>query len=211
MELAPAFRKHIEYLDTYTLSNSSDSIYIVNTDFHIVGYNQAYLQFATENGLSEIGSLFGIGARVLDVVPEVLNEHYEKLWSSALNSNTVYTYDYECSSPDKYRKYHQTAYPIRNSVGLIFTNHCMIEKRREDQEHTFDKHFLNADNYVEQCSNCRKVKDQSADYKWDWVPGLVANPYTNTNHTLCDYCLESYYPDINQAEWPQELNIKFIP
>ncbi len=197
MKLQNSFSPAIAHVDLKAISRSEDSIFVVNSDLQLVGYNQAWVRFACENGLPDIEHRYGYGFYLPDSIPEALQDHYREAWIGALREQRVYESSYECSSPDQYRKFHQTAYPIHGSKGLIITNHCVVETTSGVEGQHFDSQHLSPHGFVVQCCNCRKVQDFSGTQKWDWIPALVDQPYPDTSHSICPHCLDHYYPDID--------------
>ena len=46
------------------------------------------------------------------------------------------------------------------------------------------------------CSNCRRTRRSGVEPEtWDWISEYVAHQPPMVSHSLCDLCLEYYYPD----------------
>ncbi|OMH29456.1 hypothetical protein [Motiliproteus sp. MSK22-1] len=197
MIIEPDFATRISHLDIDGIDCSTDSIYLLDEFLNIAGYNQYYLQFATENGAKHIEERYGLGKSVLSAISGDLKIYYRNSYTNALRNNSVFVQDYQCSSCDKFRLFHQTAYPIHGRVGLVLTNHCVIERDVKDSSVRLGQEHYNLHGFVVQCSNCRKIQNHSKLNKWDWIPEALEQQLPNTSHSLCLHCLDHYYPDLD--------------
>lgn len=193
--ICPYFRKKINYLNLEIIEASNDSTYILDTDFKMRAYNSAYVRFGHENDCPEVEERFGIGFDLRDAIYGPPKNYYERKFREVIEKSTPLSFDYECSSPDKYRLLRQTAYPIRNKQGLLLSNHMTICHSHTNPSSKLTSNHKTTDNMVIQCCHCRKVKNLNAENQWDWIPELVEKPYAMTSHTLCHNCLTHYYPD----------------
>jgi hypothetical protein len=196
MKVSEDFKKNLApHIDLVLLNASEDIIFFLDPKFTICGFNNSYLQFARENGQRDIESKFGLGRPVLEAISPRLRSYYEKSWEKALLTNQVFTQEYECSSSQQIRHYYQTAYPIHGGTGLVVTNHCKLALAMDKGEVEVMPEHTNSNGFVEQCSNCRKIRNHSFTEHWDWIPKWVDQPPHNTSHGICEYCLDHYYPD----------------
>ena len=121
-----------------------------------------------------------------------LNEYKE-----VLSSGQSWTQEYECSSPDTYRMYHQTAYPFKNGKGLIIVNVQTVKVPMEQLQRTAhqvsDLRYVNKEGIITQCTNCRYTERADKPTNWDWVPGLVKEMPENLSHTICPICFDYYW------------------
>lgn len=196
MKIDPVFLPHLQHLDLEQIENSRDSVFLLDRRLKFVGYNDSYVEFAKRNGEPEIEAKYGLGVSLLGAIDEDLRDYYKQNYEHSLAENQVFEQDYECSSSDTYRLFHQTAYPILNRAGLIITNHCVVEKETAAGKLDIDSRHFSTNHFITQCSNCRKIKDHSETNKWDWIPSLLDKPHPDTSHAICPHCLDHYYPDI---------------
>lgn len=193
MKIDPSFKRHIDHI-IVNIERSNDSIFILDGDLNIVGYNDRYLNFAKTNGEPDIEKKFGIGSCLLNAIPDTLQGYYRNSYMKSLVQNLVFEFDYHCSSPKEYRLFHQTAYPIPGRAGLVVTNHCIVAKEMNFKSLAFNEHYISSDGVVFQCTNCRKLKNHTGENQWDWVPEALVNMHPDTSPTFCNFCLEHYYP-----------------
>ena len=195
MYIDKSFQKILDQHDIDSIRNSQDTTYVLDSDFKLRAYNQAWVDFAHENGGKELLTQFPLGSSILEAFPEVLLPFYRSAYEKSLKNRTMFEHDYECSSPDLYRYFHQTVYPLNKAAGLIVTHHKVEEMRHPGPTEEFNAKIVNGDGIITQCSHCRKIRVPTDHFTWLWVPALVRTPGKNTSHTLCPRCLDFYYPD----------------
>lgn len=200
MKLDDRFRDSVLHLDLALLDAGADVIYFLDDNLILRGFNTAWERFAVENDGADILIRFGLGCRVLDVIPSQLKGHYARAYLRALESGNRFDQDFECSSPDTFRLYHQTAYPLPTRAGLCITNH--ITRLRPHASETWSPvvEYRTAEGIVVQCQHCDKLRHPKEPTRWDWVPEAVAMRHPDVSHGLCPYCLEHYYPDLAGVE-----------
>ena len=196
MTIDSIFAQKACYLDVDAIDRSTDSVYLLDDSLNIVGYNDYYLSFASKNGTPDIEERYGLGKSILSAILGNLKTYYQQAYVNALKENSVFSQNYECSSCDQFRVFHQTAYPLYGKAGLVVTNHCVVEKDLKGRPVCFGKEHYNLHGFVVQCSNCRKIQNHSKVNKWDWIPDAVEHNFPNTSHSMCLHCLDHYYPDI---------------
>lgn len=53
--------------------------------------------------------------------------------------------------------------------------------------------YVDKNDIITQCSNCRKTK-RADDYdNWDWVQSFVANAPQNVSHSICPFCYDYFW------------------
>ena len=106
-------------------------------------------------------------------------------------------YDYECSSPQSYRRFHQLLYPLGGGAGILVVNSLFIERPHDEQKRPArepsDEVYLAANEFFTQCAHCRRMRRADSDDVWDWVPGYVENFPPNTSHGFCPTCFAYFY------------------
>ena len=198
MMLDPEFAAHLAHLDEVSLSTSSDVICVIDDRFVLRGYNAAWRQFAACNGGPQLLRSYGIGRSILPAIPEPLQRFYTEHYRAALSSGKPFEHDYQCSSPERYRHFRQTAYPLPDRSGLLISHHLVAESAEvaNASAATTAISYRDASGTIVQCMHCRKLRRPSDPAHWDWVPALVEKPATETSHALCPRCLDFYYPDL---------------
>lgn len=197
MHINQSFRTQMRPFNLACLEYANDVIYAIDGDFHLQYFNPAWIKFAQQNNGTETLNRFSLGSSVLASIPKTLKSFYQNMYAKVLDSRERVDHDYECSSPDNYRLFRQSVYPLKEKNALLITNHLVVEKPIEEKPHESDDCYFNEHQLVIQCAHCRKVKNQVTPQQWDWVPALVKQSHTNTSHTICPYCMEHYYPELD--------------
>jgi hypothetical protein len=191
------FKRHIDYLDIESIKKSHDVIYIVDEKMILRAYNHAWIKFAKDNHGAMILAYYSTGSNIADAFTGPIKDYLIGAYKKALQENKPFEHDYECPSAAEYRLFHQTAYPIVESRGLVISNHLVKTCSPTETAHEFKERFVNEHGIVVQCSNCRKIRDSKNDDGWLWVPEFIEKPYPKTSHGICPRCLDHYYPEID--------------
>ncbi len=174
------------------LNESEDVVFVLDDRFRLLAHNQAWVKFAINNDGEKILTDFPVGADVIGAYDDGYQERFFDLYCRIVEEDERYDYDYECSSPDTFRLFRQSIYPV--SGRLLITNHLRQSEAMTREAHAFSAAYITPHNMVVQCGHCRKVRHQTVEGRWDWVPSLVDKPHKPTSHTLCPNCFEFYYP-----------------
>jgi hypothetical protein len=195
MYLDPDFAPSLADLSLEALEESQDVVYVLDREYRLRGYNSAWVQFARVNDGSDVIDRFPLGCDVMAVIDESLQPFYRRGYGLALECRDRFDCEYECSSPDVFRLYVQSAYPLGDGSGLLITNHCRLEEPfPPDAGVCFGPRHVDDNGNIIQCCHCRKIRDHSATEKWDWIPELIRQPRKEISHSLCLHCLHFYYP-----------------
>ncbi|GFE61750.1 hypothetical protein [Geobacter sp. AOG2] len=202
---APDFVPLLGFMKAMEPDQGTEIIYGIRPDFRLSYFNEAWVRFARDNGGSpSLMSSECLGLSVLDVTPEDLRPFYRELFTRAMASVTYrprsISHEYECSSPEKYRRFAMNLYRLEGGQGLLIVNALLVEMPHEargtvpvvpaaDADAYLDHHAL-----VIQCAACRRIKHQQHPGRWDWIPAWVRQPPERTSHGLCELCLNYYYP-----------------
>lgn len=195
MQVDPKFRKKIEYLDQASISESPDVIYIVDDKLVLRAFNDAWVEFALNNAGTSVMQKYPLGTSIQQTFPDTIQEYLTSAFARAMESNIPFELDYECSSANQFRLYHQSAYPIADAAGLVISNHMIKSKPHTQPAHEFSEAFLDDHGLMIQCSNCRKICDPKNRNRWLWVPDVLDKVYPNTSHAICPRCYDFYYPE----------------
>ena len=184
------------YLET--LENDPNSIFGLATDLTLNYLNPGWFNFARDNdGEPAISARFILGSYIGDAMAGPARGYYLEIFQGILATGKVWHHDYECSSPEKYRIYHQSVYPLYKKNGLIIVNSLVKEQphdaRTRKPRSPVKENYLQETGFITQCSNCRRVQRASRQDVWDWVPAWIKKMPENTSHTFCPICYEYYY------------------
>lgn len=186
-------KKKLSQVEYETFSESNDVVYIIDDSFRLCAYNDAWIQFANENGGKSVLEKFPLKSVITDAFSDEVKIFYCRAYIQVEREHVRFEHDYECSSADMYRLFHQTVYPIRDTDFMVISNHLVVASSDTPFAAGFDQRHINAHGSVIQCGHCRKIQDQSTPNKWDWVPELIRNPIPIISHTFCPLCLNYYY------------------
>ena len=202
--ISPGFEKLLGNHSLEEIMEDKNSIFGLWNDFTLGFVNTGWINFAEENqGPSELSSPECLGTDIIEVCGEKLAPFYRDLFQSALSAGEEelhpHQHQYECSSPELYRKFLMTVYPLGAGEGLLVTNSLVVEMehhRRKTVSYPADpSEYRDENGLIHQCSHCRKVKHTGPGNRWDWVPEWVRELPSGVSHTLCQVCLDHYYPE----------------
>lgn len=181
-----------------TLEKDQNAIFGLSTDLSLNYLNPAWFTFAAENeGEPAISEKFHLGSHIGVAMNGAARDYYLDIFQKILRTGEVWHHDYECSSPDKFRIYHQAVYPLYDRRGLISVNSLVKEEPHDEISRKpcppSKEIYTHPTGFIAQCSNCRRVQRATQDALWDWVPAWVAQMPDNCSHTFCPICFEYYY------------------
>lgn len=177
--------------DLDALAKEESTLIAIDPSHKIRWVNPAWTRFALANGGDDVVQRFGTGSSYLDGTSGPARSFYEEALTRAAKTRTIFEHDYECSSPETFRRFHLRALPC-DDAGLLLEHSLVVEHPHDRVESEIGHEGYVRDNgFILQCSNCRRVrhKERSA---WDWVPFLVRNVTAKTSHGLCAAC-EGFY------------------
>ncbi len=188
------FKNLLSGFNIEKLDNHLSSIYGVWNDYTIGYFNTAWSQFAKDNnGEPDISRKWGLGANIFDAIPEVLKHFYQRVFQIVAKRERSANLNYECSSPELFRKFIQTIYPLRQG-GLLIVNSLNIEMPHSSVNTlTEEFQYIDSQGMVHQCANCRRVQNLNKPDQWDFIPEWVQNPSSKVSHSLCTVCQGFYY------------------
>ena len=181
-----------------TLENDPNSIFGLSSDLTFNYLNPAWFNFSEENeGEPAISERFGLGTHIGDALSGTAREYYLDAFQRILQKGEVWHHDYECSSPTKFRLYHQSVYPLYKRSGLVVVNSLVTEQPFDESVRIsrppIGKLYTQETGFIVQCSNCRRVQCAPQQDVWDWVPAWIKHMPENTSHSICPICFEYYY------------------
>jgi len=188
----------LEGFDLSTLENAPDSIFGLTKDLRLAYFNPAWFHFAAMNdGEPAISDRFGLGTPIAEALVEPAREFYLFVYQHLIESGATWSHDYECSSAEVFRLYHQTIYPLHSGDGLLVVNSLVrqslhdpaVRPCREAKEETYTEES----GRIVQCTHCRRTKRLDSTDTWDWVPDWVKRVPEQVSHSLCPVCRDYYY------------------
>lgn len=193
------FPSKLKRFDFETLENSAHSIYALSKDLDIIYLNPAWVRFAKENDKRENTlKKFQIGTPILKGIKgEVIKKFYSQNYREVLENGSVWNLEYECSSNNVYRTFHQVTYPLGNGEGLLIINSLLVKMPIENVEKTtyeaISKRYTQPTGFITQCCNCRNCQRVEQPEIWDWVPDWVEQMPNNCSHSICSTCFDYYW------------------
>jgi hypothetical protein len=201
----PEFAPLLKGFDTEAIDRHSSSVYGLWPNLSLAYVNPAWFRFAADNnGEPAISTHWSIGAAFMDAIPDPLRDFYTRLFSATLAGSSQtdpspVRHEYECSSAAVYRRFLMTVYPLRSGSGLLVVNTLTVECAHDQAERppqlANTASYTGNDGIVRQCAHCRRIQVPANPDLWHWVPAWVDKCPLQVSHTLCNFCLDHYYPE----------------
>ncbi len=176
-----------------SLSGSDDTAYVLSRELKIVQVNSGFTRFALANGGESILARVQQQSVVESLAP-VLREFFVSAFERAWATGERFDHDYECSSPETYRRFHMIAYPIKREL-LVVVHSLHVERPHTERAGPADDLTYARDGMVKMCSHCRRVQNMKSVDRWDWVPSYLDKSLRNVSHGLCRACSAFYWPE----------------
>ena len=170
---------------------SENLICVIDEKFQVVYCNRAWDLAATGSGVEQATGGRLRGQSLLRCVPRCLEYHYSKLLETAREKHTVVVTDYECNTPNRYRKFRMTIAPVPETSLLSIVHSIMMECPIPYRVHSAVDGDYGLGEVVTMCAQCRRTK-LLHDNVWDWVPEFVHQAPRRVSHGVCDECLALY-------------------
>lgn len=201
---SPGFAPLLAGFDVAAIDRHAGSVYGLWPDLSLAYMNPAWFSFAAANhGEPAISTCWPLGRPFMAAIPDPLQPFYANIFSTALERAPTPTarpvqHEYECSSAELYRRFLMTVYPLRGGAGLLVVNTLTTEHEHDPSNrpaHVANPEFYaDPDGIVRQCTHCRRIQVAASEHLWHWVPAWVEHCPPSTSHTLCNFCLDYYYP-----------------
>jgi hypothetical protein len=180
------------------LERDPNPIYGLSAGLALNYLNPGWFVFARENdGEPAISERYGVGARIGDAMAGDARDFYLEAFQGVLQTGNVWHHDYECSTPNVFRIYHQSVYPLLEQRGLLVVNSLVKEQPHDAGTRVprlpREELYVSDTGFISQCSNCRRVQRVSQPDVWDWVPAWVEQMPSHTSYTFCPVCFEYYW------------------
>lgn len=191
------FPRKLAGIDFNTLESSKHTIYALSSALELIYFNPAYVLFAKENSnRNDLLEQFPLQTPIVEAINgEEIRNFYLQNYETALVTEKVWHHEFECSEPHTFRRYYQSAYPLKNSKGLILINKLVahLPINRKAFEAIKIRYVQPITGLILQCSNCRCTQRASEPEIWDWVPDWVESIPKNCSHSICPPCLDYYW------------------
>jgi hypothetical protein len=171
-------------------------VFVLDADLRIVYCNQAWDVFARENNGYGNTRASVLGTSWIGVIPEPLKKFYADGVAEIHRSGMAWEHDFECSSPDSYRRLHMRVLPLPE-FHLLFQSSQRVEKTQSQDLDADAENFtyVNQFGVVTMCAHCRRARRADPDQHkfWDFVPRLVRKSPDSVSHGLCPKCCAYFY------------------
>lgn len=197
MRVSDDFLPALARWDLAELDAHAGAVYGVTPELRLGYLNVAWFDFAAANGGEpSISAEWSLGRSVLASARGPLHDFYASNYSACLDAAVPWQHEYECSSADTYRRYHQVVYPLAARTGLLIVNSLVVERAYDVAEPLpFDSDaYVGANGFITQCTHCRRVRRAAEPDRWDWIPEWVSAFPRDTDHGLCVPCFRFHYP-----------------
>jgi len=168
--------------------------YIVDANLQIKYCNAAWDRFAQQNDAPELVRDRMLGLDLRTVLGDDLRPYYLRAFAEAEKSGKVWECLYECSSPDRFRKFHMRLHPLQPQGCFLITNALVIEAPHSEAVAADPNEYLTSNSAIAMCCHCRRSRSALSLDRWDFVPAHVKRGFHNISHSLCPLCLEYFYP-----------------
>lgn len=193
------FASKLKGFDLETLENSRYSIYALSKDMELIYFNPAWIRFAQENDVDrDVLNKFSLGTAIPKVLKgQEVRDFYIQNYKNVLATGKVWRHEYECSSIDEFRYFHQGVYPLKDGEGIIVINTLLVNVpadliNRKAYE-AIEKQYLQPTGLITQCTNCRYTQRADQPEIWDWVPSWVEKMPDNISHSICPTCFDYHW------------------
>ncbi len=183
------------------LENNPNTIYGLSRDLTLNYFNPGWFQFARDNnGEPAISESFTLGTHIGDAITGDARDYYIDVFKSVLRTGNSWHHTYECSSPSLLRKFYQTVYALDKRKGLLIVNSLVKEEPHDVNNRkpsaAIETVYRQANGFIRQCCNCRRVQRADDPEVWDWVPSWVGKLPERVTHSFCVICFDFYRLDI---------------
>jgi hypothetical protein len=203
--IAPGFQDLLANFDSAGLENRTNTVFGLWDDMSLAYFNPGWISFAEANGGEPaISHEWRLGRSVFDAIPAVMQRFYHEFLQTGLHAapetnRFPVNFEYECSSDSTYRRYVMLLYSLSAGKGLLVVNSLVSEDPHDPEKQIAcqpdARIYADNEGTIHQCAHCRRIENLTVPNRWDWVPAWVKKIPQNASHTLCNICLDYYYPD----------------
>jgi hypothetical protein len=179
------------------LERHAGTIIGLSPELRLSYLNPAWFRFARANGGEPRISLeWPLGRSIVESWDVPYRGFYEPHYRAALATQTVWTHEYDCSTPSAHRSFHQIVYAV--PAGLLVVHSLAVTLADEDDRRSTGPvaaaTYVDAHGIITQCMHCRPGRRPGATERWDWIPEWTTAFPVATSHGLCETCFRFYYP-----------------
>ena len=174
-----------------SVADSDDSAYLLSCDNKLLEVNAGFRRFALENGGVDVVERWRCES-VLRAIAGPLRAYFDAAFRRARETGKPWEHAYECSSPERLRRFHMTVYPV--GVRLVTVHGLRVESLTTWPTCAADDGRYVHGGFIRMCSNCRRVQNPSGHKRWDWVPAYLQHAPAAVSHGLCEACARFYWP-----------------
>jgi hypothetical protein len=175
-------------------------IYALDEDLRLLRCNPAWDRFAGDNGAADLTGSRVLGACIMDVVPDVLQDFYHNVYDSVRKFQRPRSHVFECSSPFVSRSFLMRILPVGASCFLVVNT--LIHEEPGQPGTAQVERYTDMDGVVTLCANCRRAEHLTEPGRWDWIPALLASSGALVQPGLCPFCFAYHYPARPQEHHP---------
>lgn len=139
------------------------------------------------------------------VIPGPLQDFYAGAFERVRQTGATWTHDYECSSPEVFRKFQMRvspAWPNDRDAPLVIVNSVLLEAPHTRLGYeALEEVYRDVQQIVTMCCHCRRTRRPSTNL-WDWVPQFVRGMPARVSHGLCESCIALHYGAVGQTADP---------
>ncbi|MES2732302.1 MAG: hypothetical protein V4714_11150 [Bacteroidota bacterium] len=192
------FPRQLQGIDFSTLEESAQSVFGLSPELTLNYFNQAWMNFSNNNGGEPgISTRFPLGANLKQAISGEIADFYMKKYEEVLQTGNVWNHEYECSSYDQYRLFHQITFPLKNKAGLIVVNSLTVDLPMQEIKRIscspIEELYRQPSGFITQCSNCRRSQRAFQAEIWDWVPEWIRQAPPKISHSICPICSDYYW------------------
>ncbi len=176
------------------VAQSPQISFVVDANLRLAYCNQAWDRFAVDNAAPELAGASVVGTDLRCAIGEDLRPFYMQAFETVEREGSVWECLYECSSPQRFRKFQMRIHLLAPSGWFLVTNSLLIERPHAATISSGLEDFVNPDGIVTVCMHCRCSRRAAPPEQWDFVPAHLDRNLSNISHGLCPLCLEYFYP-----------------
>jgi len=174
-------------------SNDPAIVYALDPNLRLLRCNPAWDRFARENGAPELTAPSVLGAKIMDIIPEVLQDFYGQAYDLVQKFQRPWWHVFDCSSATVSRSFQMRVLPAADN-HLVVVNTLVREEPHEERIAARIEEYTDADGLVTMCANCRRAEHLTHPGRWDWLPFLLASSGALVRPGLCAFCFAYHYP-----------------
>lgn len=180
--------------DPEWLRESGDTVVGLWPDLTIAYVNPSWFRFARENGADgAFAEQWSVGRSLLDAIPDLLRAHHTATYEQCLEQRAPVHADYECSTPERFRVFRSTTYPLHGD-GLLVVHSLRVDRAHDRAAEEPDvERLVDAHGMLTQCSYCRRFAEPPVGKRWLWIPAWVREPPVRVTHGICPPCVGYYF------------------